>query len=278
MADLPSPLVQPSWLLQHQGSPELVVLDVRWSLERGAERDSYRAGHVPGARFVDLDRDLADPPGPGGRHPLPDPGRFAAAMRSCGVSRRSRVVAYDQVTGAAARAWWMLRAAGHPDVAVLDGGLAGYLEAGGHLETEEAEPAPGDFRARDFSGWLGADAVATCRDRGTVVLDARARSRYLGEPNQLDPRPGHLPGARSLPWTELYRSGRVRPAAEVRQLLAELGGRERPVVVYCGSGVTSCAVLLALTAAGLDGGALYPGSWSEWAADPQREVSLSPGA
>ena len=272
MPDLPRPLVQPGWLIPNLGSPQLVVLDVRWSLERGAEREAYRRGHIPGARFVDLDAELADPPGERGRHPLPDAERFAASMRRHGVGASSQVVAYDDVTGAAARAWWMLRAAGHQEVAVLDGGLQAYLEAGGELTSAAPEPAPGDFRATGFQGWVGADGLEACRDRGTVVLDARARARFLGQPSPLDPRPGHLPGARSLPWTDLFERGRLRPPPELRRLLGDSGAAAGPVVVYCGSGVTSCAVLLAMEVARTGSGRLYPGSWSEWAADPRRPV------
>jgi thiosulfate/3-mercaptopyruvate sulfurtransferase len=272
MPETPQPLVQPDHLIRQLGASDLVVLDVRWSLERGPERQAYLAGHIPGAEFLDLDQELAAPAGPRGRHPLPAVASFAASMRRHGVSGSSQVVVYDEVTGAAARAWWMLRAAGHRRVAVLDGGLRAYLQAGGRLTAELPSPRPGDFQANGFESWVGADGLETCRDQGSVVVDARARARYLGQPNPLDPRPGHLPGAVSLPWTDLFERGRLRPAAELRRLLGESGAGERPVVVYCGSGVTSCAVLLALEVAGVGGGRLYPGSWSEWAADPSRPV------
>ena len=276
MPDWPQPLVQPDHLIRQLGAPDLVVLDVRWSLERGAEREAYLAGHIPEAEFVDLDLELAGPAGPRGRHPLPPVESFVASMCRHGLSTGSQVVVYDEVTGAAARAWWMLRAAGHRRVAVLDGGLQAYLEAGGTLTSERPAPRSGDFQAKGFDGWVGADGLETCRDRGSVVVDARARARYLGQPNPLDPRPGHLPGAVSLPWTDLFDRGRLRPAAELRHLLGESGAGDRPVVVYCGSGVTSCAVLLALEVAGGGSGRLYPGSWSEWAADPSRPVQ-NPG-
>ncbi len=272
MPETPQPLVQPDQFIRHLGAPDLVVLDARWSLERGAERRAYLAGHIPGAEFVDLDQELAAPAGPRGRHPLPPVESFAAGMRRHGVSASSQVVVYDEVTGAAARAWWMLRAAGHRRVAVLDGGLQAYLEAGGRLTSELPAPRSGDFQTTGFGSWVGADCLETCRDQGTLVVDARARGRYLGQPNPLDPRPGHIPGAVSLPWTDLFDRGRLRPAAEVRRLLGESGAGDRPVVVYCGSGVTACAVLLALEVAGGGPGRLYPGSWSEWAADPSRPV------
>lgn len=277
MGDLPTPLVSARWLRLHLGSPDLVLLDARWSVALGAERDAYRSGHIPGARFVDLDSELAGLPGARGRHPLPDLVAFQAAMRAHGLGERSRVVLYDEVTGAAARGWWLLRAAGHPAVSVLDGGLAAYLAAGGALESEVPEPVPGQFTARPFRDWLDADSVAS-RDREVVVaVDARARARFLGQPSPLDPRPGHLPGAASLPWGDLYLEGRVRSSGEVRRRLAEAGVGERQVVAYCGSGVTACALLLAREAAGLGPGLLYPGSWSEWAADPRRAAEQGGG-
>ncbi len=272
MPETPEPLARPDHLVRRLGAPDLVVLDVRWSLERGAERQAYLAGHIPGAEFLDLDLELAGPAGARGRHPLPPVESFAASMRRHGVSSSSEVIVYDEVTGAAARAWWMLRAAGHPRVAVLDGGVQAYLEAGGRLTRELPDPGAGDFRATEFEGWVGADGLETCRDEGSVLVDARASARYLGQPNPLDPRPGHLPGAVSLPWTDLFERGRLRPPAELRRLFGESGADEGPVVVYCGSGVTSCAVLLALEVAGMGPGRLYPGSWSEWAADPSRPV------
>ncbi|MGH7691508.1 MAG: sulfurtransferase [Candidatus Dormibacteria bacterium] len=275
------PLVGPTWLQEHLGDPELVLLDVRWSLPGGADRDAYLEGHLPQARFVDLDVDLAAPPGQAGRHPLPSAERFTAAMRTVGVSAVSRVVAYDAGSGAAARAWWLLRAAGHARVMVLDGGLAGWRKAGGTLESGEVAVAPGDFTAGDFQGWVSADATQRLLERGKVVLDARSRDRYLGESSALDPRPGHIPGARNLPWTDAYQLGWVRSPEELAQLVAAAAGGPPPEVAYCGSGVTVCSLILALESAGIEGVQLYPGSWSEWARDPERPVelgaSLSPG-
>lgn len=274
MEPMPSPTVTPQWLIRHLDDPQLRILDVRWSLPNGAEEDAYRQGHIPHAVFCNLDTELAAPPGAGGRHPLPEVAVFSAAMRAHGVLGSSPVVVYDQITGGSARAWWLLRASGHPQVSVLDGGVEGYLSAGGRLTTAVEPPTPGDFAARGFSGWLGAEAIEGGEASAHLILDGRARERYLGAPNPLDPRPGHLPGARSLPWTELYRGGWVRSPAEVRQLLAAGGYRGQPLLAYCGSGVTSAAMLLAFAAAGIDGGLLYPGSWSEWAQNPARLVEL----
>ena len=272
MDQLPSPTVTPRWLGQHLADPDLRVLDVRWSLPDGADEDAYRRGHIPGAVFCNLDTELAAQPGPGGRHPLPDPGAFSAAMRAHGISGATAVVVYDEVTGGAARAWWLLRAGGHEAVSVLDGGVGGFVGAGGALVTQVEQPVPGDFRATGFSGWLGKEQIASGEAEGRLILDGRARDRFLGTPNPLDPRPGHMPRARSLPWTELYAQGRVRSPGEVRQLLAASGYRGQPLLAYCGSGVTSAAMLLAFAAAGVEDSLLYPGSWSEWAQDPDLPV------
>ena len=269
---MPSPTVTPQWLGQHLADPDLRLLDVRWALPDGADQDAYRLGHIPHAAFCNLDTELAAPPGPRGRHPLPDPAAFSAAMRAHGVSGTTPVVVYDDMTGGAARAWWLLRAGGHEAVSVLDGGVDGYRRAGGGLTTDVEPPGPGNFKATGFSGWLGKDQIAGGEAAGHLVLDGRARDRFLGTPNPLDPRPGHMPQARSLPWTELYREGRVRSPGEVRQLLAESGYRGQPLLAYCGSGVTSAAMLLAFATAGIEGGLLYPGSWSEWAQDPDLPV------
>lgn len=273
---LPTPTVPPPWLIAHLDDRELRVLDVRWSLAGGAEVAAYRAGHIPGATFLDLDRVLAAPPGPRGRHPLPDPEEFGRAIRAAGVSSGSQVVVYDQVTGAAARAWWLLRACGLERVAVLDGGLGAYLAAGGALSRQVPKPPPGDLRPSGFSGQVPADLIPHLQEQGYLVLDARSADRYRGVPNPLDPRPGHLPGAKSLPWTELFPGGFRLEGDVVRSRLRELGHTGQPIIAYCGSGVTACALLLALEGAQVGDVHLYPGSWSEWAADPSRPVEREP--
>lgn len=272
MAQIGGPLIDPGQLRAQLGDPELRILDVRWALPDGADREGFLAGHIPGARYVDLDQELADPPGPAGRHPLPGPERFAQAMRRVGVSRTSRVVAYDAGTAAAARAWWLLRAAGHPALAVLDGGLTGWIRAGGPLESSEVTAEPGDFATAAFAGWVSADETAQLVASGAAVLDARSRERFRGEPSALDPRPGHIPGARSLPWTEAFPDGAVLGGEELAARVAAVAGGRRPQVAYCGSGVTASALILALESAGIGGVRLYPGSWSEWAQDEQRPV------
>ncbi len=272
MEPLPIPTVPPQWLLRHLGDSDLRILDIRWTLADGPDASGYATGHIPGASFIDLDRVLAGPPGPGGRHPLPPPDEFGREMREVGISVGSRVVVYDQVTGAAARAWWLLRAAGVAQVAVLDGGLDAYLRAGGVLSQQVPTPTPGNLRVESFSGQVSAELIPQLQQRGYWVLDARAGDRYHGAPNPLDPRPGHLPGARSLPWAELFTEDSRLDHEGARRRLRELGHSGQPIIAYCGSGVTACALLLALEAAGAPELHLYPGSWSEWAADPAKPV------
>ncbi len=249
--------------------PAATVLDVRWELATGPQPEAYAAGHIPGALFVDLDRDLAAPPGPAGRHPLPDPAALTAAMRAAGVVNHRPVVVYDGANGmAAARGWWVLRYFGHPDVRVLEGGLAAWVEAGGELVAGDgAAPPAGTFTATPgHLPVLNADQAAALAHTG-LLLDARAPERYRGETEPLDPVAGHIPGARNAPVSlDVDAAGRLQ-AGRVPGIAP---GTE--VGVYCGSGVSAALKVLALERAGVRA-ALYPGSWSEWTADPTRPVA-----
>jgi thiosulfate/3-mercaptopyruvate sulfurtransferase len=252
MAD--SPLLSADRLAAElaSGSPP-VLLDCRWQLAGGADRAAYDRGHLPGAAFVDLDRDLAAVPGPRGRHPLPDPAAFQAAMRRCGVDGGRPVVAYDQGdAGGAARAWWLLGFFGHPDARVLDGGLPAWVASGRPLDTEPPDPRPGDFTARPgHRPALDAAGAARMAAAG-VLLDARVPARYAGREEPVDPVAGHIPGARDAPMGELLIGGLLLPAGELRRRFEALGVREGvPVGAYCGSGVVAAQLVLALEAAGL---------------------------
>ncbi|MFF0386755.1 sulfurtransferase [Streptomyces sp. NPDC004286] len=256
------------------------LLDLRWQLSAPDApafdaRAAYEAGHLPGAVFVDLDRELAAPPGPRGRHPLPDIAEFGAAMRRAGVSAGTPVVVYDGGQGwAAARAWWLLRATGHPNVRVLDGGLTAWE---GPLSTETPAPAEGDFEPLpEPTGMLDADSAAALAGSG-VLLDARAGERYRGEVEPIDRVGGHIPGALSAPTMEnVGPDGRFLPAADLRDRFKALGvSGDAPVGVYCGSGVSAAHEVLALAVAGIPA-ALYVGSWSEWSNDPSRPVAVGP--
>jgi thiosulfate/3-mercaptopyruvate sulfurtransferase len=251
-----------------------VLLDVRWTLGGPPGLDEYRLGHIPGAHFVDLERELSAAPGPG-RHPLPAPAAFEAAMRRHGVTDSRPVVVYDAATGtSAARAWWLLRYFGHPDVALLDGGFEAWKAADLPLAVgDEPEPAPGDFSARPGSlPLLDAHGAVSIANRGTLV-DARAQERYRGEVEPVDPVAGHIPGARNLPALSLLNGDSTfLSPPDLRDRFAAVGVRAgEPVGVYCGSGVVATQEVFAMALAGIDA-ALYAGSWSEWITDPTRPV------
>jgi thiosulfate/3-mercaptopyruvate sulfurtransferase len=263
-----APVVDAAWLRAH---PDAVLADVRWTLDRGPLRDDYAAGHLPGAVFVDLDADLSAPPSPqAGRHPLPEPEAFAAAMGALGIGDGDTVVAYDDAGGInAARMVWMLRALGR-DAALLDGGITAWE---GELESGTVEPAAKAFTAAPWPEVLLAEPEDAA-DPASVAIDARQRERFDGAPHPADPRAGHIPGARSVSAREnVGPDGRLLDPDALRERFAAAGiGRDTPVVSYCGSGVTACHNLVLLEHVGLGHGRLYPGSWSQWAADPSRPV------
>ncbi len=252
---------------------EVTVLDVRWRLGGPPGEQEHAAGHVPGAAYVDLDTALADPPGAGGRHPLPDPSRLQAALRAAGVRGDRPVVVYDDWQGrAAARCWWLLRWAGHQDVRVLDGGWGAWRDAGLDVATGPEVVEPGDLVVRPGAlPTVTADELPGVVADG-VVLDAREPARYAGETEPVDPVAGHVPGARNVPTgRNLAADGRFLGPEALAEVYA--AARDVPVAVYCGSGITAAHDLLALEVAGIPGAALYPGSWSEWVRDADRPVA-----
>lgn len=275
-----SPLIDASRLATRlAGQDPPTLLDIRWSLARPDGRDEYLAGHLPGARYVDLERDLSgrkDPPR--GRHPLPDAADLQASLRRAGVRQDHPVVVYDDAGGqSAARAWWLLRWAGHQSVQVLDGGLGAWVAAGGRLEEGTPPPGPeGDVEVRP--GTLPAVDTAEVVDRapGRTLIDCRAEERFRGEHEPVDPVAGHIPGAINLPNAgNLDPDGRFRSPEALRARFVEAGlGDEagQPPIVYCGSGVSAAHELLAMEVAGL-AGVLYPPSWSGWVSDPSRPVA-----
>jgi thiosulfate/3-mercaptopyruvate sulfurtransferase len=271
--ELPTPLISVGELAA--AAEGATLLDVRWELGGPPGRQEYETGHIPRAAFVDLDTELASPPGSGGRHPLPAADAFQASMRAAGVSGRRAVVVYDAATSmAAARAWWLLRYFGHPEVAVLDGGLAAWVGAGHPLESGRASIEPGDFVAV-AGGMPVLDAeLAAGLARTGVLIDARAPERFRGEREPIDPVAGHIPGARNLPNAQLVdQSGKFLAPARLRALFEPLGvGAGVEVGAYCGSGVAGAQEVLALELAGIPA-ALYVGSWSEWISDPSRPVA-----
>jgi thiosulfate/3-mercaptopyruvate sulfurtransferase len=258
----------------------VVLLDVRWALGDDRGRERYLEAHLPGAVYVDLETELAEPPSAeGGRHPLPSVQRLQAAARRWGIRQDDPVVVYDASGGlAAARAWWLLRWGGLTDVRLLDGGLAAWERAGGPVEAGDVVPEPGDVTLTGGGmPVLTIDEAAALPAAGGVLLDARAGARYRGEVEPLDPRAGHVPGAVSAPTTRnLTEDGTFRPAGDLGHRFAELGVQPgRTVGVYCGSGITAAHEIAALAIAGIDA-ALWPGSWSQWSADPGRPAATGP--
>jgi thiosulfate/3-mercaptopyruvate sulfurtransferase len=280
-------LVTADWLAERLQRPDIRVADVRWYLPHLGKsgRAEYMAEHIPGAVFVDLDTELAGPPGSGpGRHPLPGPEPFATAMSRAGVGPTTHVVAYDDSGGAiASRLWWLLHYYGHSRASVLDGGIAAWRAVGHPLTTEVPSYARGDFKAivvRDRV--VDKQRVDALRlDPSAIVLDARATERYEGRVEPVDARPGHIPGAKSAPFAENLAAPEPTflNSGKLRDRYARLGVTpEKTVVAYCGSGVTACHTLLALHLAGFPHGLLYEGSWSDWSADPSLPAATAGAA
>lgn len=268
------PIVDGDWLRSHRR--EVVLCDVRWYLDGRSGRGAYASGHLAGAVFVDLDRWLAAPATPvDGRHPLPRPDVFADGMGRAGISNGATVVAYDDAGGAtAARLVWLLRACGER-AALLDRGLAADDEP---LSVVAPAVVPGSFGLDAWPDIVTADAdeVADAVASGGVVIDARAAQRYDGTTEPIDPRAGHIPGAVNVPFVgNLDADGRFLDPPTLRARYTAVGADATPTVVYCGSGVTACHDLLAIEHAGLPPARLYPGSWSQWSADPARPVATS---
>lgn len=273
------PLVSVEELAAH---PQWRVFDCRHDLanpEAGAE--AFAAGHIPGARFLHLDRDLSGlKSGNNGRHPLPEPGRLTQRMGELGIDDHSTVVFYDADAGMyAARAWWLLRWLGHSQVAVLDGGLAAWVQSGHALTQDIIHPLPCSFTQRRtlHTTTDAATLRATLGQAGApLIIDARSPDRFAGQNETLDPVGGHIPGAVNRYFrNNLDATGRFKPAADLRAEFSTLlaGQPAARVVHQCGSGVTACHSLLAMEIAGLSGSCLYPGSWSEWCADPSRPIA-----
>ena len=276
-----APLISTAELADRLGDPALVIVDVRHDLmlpDWGEAR--YREAHIPGARFAHLDHDLAArKTGRNGRHPLPSPEQAAAVFSDLGIDTTRAVVVYDQGGGMfAARLWWMLRWLGHEAVVLLDGGFDKWTREGRPVTADIPARESRTFVARTVTPTLSVDNIVQALPASDCVLvDARAAERYRGESEPIDPVAGHIPGARNRPYAmNLNPDGTFKPGDALRREFAGLLG-DTPlsqVVHYCGSGVTSCHNILAMEIAGLPGTRLYPGSWSEWSADPARPIAI----
>jgi thiosulfate/3-mercaptopyruvate sulfurtransferase len=277
-----STLVDADTLRLNMGNPDWRVIDCRHDLlQPGLGRRAYAEGHIAGAVFADLDRDLSGPKtAHSGRHPLPDADRLAECFRRWGIDPDTQIVAYDASAGSyAGRLWWLARWLGHDKVAVLDGGWQAALKAGLTIETGDAGPRPGQFeRKRPLEEPVDVDAVQSARtDSDWLVVDARAPDRYAGQNETIDPIAGHVPGAVNRFWqSNLGPDGRFKPAAQLHsEFIALLGARSADrLIAQCGSGVTACHNLLAMQHAGLKGARLFPGSWSQWITDPTRPIAV----
>jgi thiosulfate/3-mercaptopyruvate sulfurtransferase len=278
-------LVTCEWLARRQSHPDLRVADVRWSLaDKDKGRREYREAHIPGAVFLDVDADLAAPRGSGpGRHPLPTPESFAAAMSGAGIGPRTHVVAYDFGDGStAARLWWLLHYFGHEQVSLLDGGMARWVVEGHPVESREPTHAPAAFTAKPRQAKV-VDAAAIERMRAdprALVLDVRMAERYEGRREPVDPVAGHIPGARNRPYPANVRSAedpRFLAPGELREAFERLGAeRVGRIACYCGSGVNACQTIFALDLAGFPDALLYEGSWSDWCSVPTRAMATGP--
>jgi thiosulfate/3-mercaptopyruvate sulfurtransferase len=268
------PLVSVDWVHNHLSDPAVVIVDCRFSLmEPESGLQQYQAGHIPGAFYLDLNRDLSSSvQAHGGRHPLPDPVTIAAKLSSIGVQSKgpngpTLVVAYDDSRCAyAARLWWLLRYLGHDRVAILDGGLSAWKAANHPLTARFPVAQTGYFIPQVRSDWVvDIETVKASKDLPDVVLvDSREGDRYRGEREPIDPVAGHIPGAVNYPWQDVTdEQGVVRSPAEQQQRWANLGD-PKEILVYCGSGVTACVNLLSLELAGISTAKLYAGSWSDW--------------
>ena len=263
-------LVSTGWLAAHLADPDLVVLDASWHMPATGRdgRREFLAGHIPGAAFFDLDA-VSDQTSPL-PHTLPSPDDFASAMEALGVSNDKRVVVYDGAgLFSAPRLWWMLRVFGHEKVAILDGGLPKWTAEGHPLDKGEAHPQAGHFTPH-FDANAVADLAQVRQALDThsdQVLDARSADRFFGRAPE--PRPGlasgHMPGALSLPMTDLIENGRLKDPQALKSALERIGvNGEKPVITTCGSGVSAAIITLALARLGLPTGRLYDGSWTEW--------------
>ena len=276
-------LISAHELALHTADPDWIVVDCRHDLATpAAGRQAYDAGHIPDAQFAHLDHDLSDQAaGPSGqfrgRHPLPDPEKFIGFLRRLGANSDSQIIAYDaQGSIFAARLWWMLRWVGHEKIAVLDGGLPAWIAHGMPLSSETSIKPPGTITLRPpLTSTVSADEIlADLAQASHTIIDARSADRFRGENETLDPVGGHIPTAKNRFFKEnLQEDGRFKPADELRREWQNLVAAPAAAIMQCGSGVTACHNLLAMEIAGLPGAALYPGSWSEWCADPNRPVA-----
>lgn len=267
-------IVELDWLANRLDDPLLVIVDCRFNLADPAEgKKKYFESHIPGAVYFDLEKDLSGPVGRhGGRHPLPDPKRFAELLGNAGINQTKTVVAYDDEKGSnAARFWWLLRYHGHQNVAVLNEGFSAWVKRGYPITAEVAKPKTVTFIPNLHHEWVVPMAGVKFRPDGEPLIDSRAPERYRGEVEPIDAKAGHIPGAENWFWEDNLRDGKWLPTEELKERFQPLK-KKAQVTVYCGSGVTACANILAMTQAGLKNVRLYPGGWSDWISYPNNPI------
>lgn len=265
-------IVPVSWLAKNLNEDDVVVVDCQYDLsDKESGYRAYLAGHIPGARYADLEKDLSNPVEQhGGRHPLPDKDKLQSLFEQLGIQQDSKVIAYDRQMGAmASRLWWLLGYAGHSNRAVLDGGIEAWEKAGHHLETEVRKTTPTSYPITLNNEMIvSMDEVRKAIDEGRTIIDSRAKERYMGESEPIDAKAGHIPGAENLFWKDHLNNDHTWKRREER------GGvfkREDTPIIYCGSGVTACVNLLAFHDAGIEA-KLYPGSFSDWISYSDNEI------
>ncbi|HYG59481.1 MAG TPA: sulfurtransferase [Symbiobacteriaceae bacterium] len=272
MREFPRPLISVEQVAGLLGRDDVVIVDCRFTLGNpDAGRRAYNVSHIPGAVYFHLDEDLSGPTGEhGGRHPLPDPAVFAAKLGAAGIGPGVKVVAYDSAGPFAGRLWWLLRWLGHDDVTVLDGGWNAWEEAGMAETADLPSPCPRVFEPRPRPEMVASMADVRRRPESVAVIDARSPQRFAGQPDPLDAKPGHVPGAVNCFWQESLRPDGFFKSPE--EQAARFAGLPPAIIQMCGSGVTACANLLGMAIAGLDHGLLYVGGWSDWCTYPDNAV------
>lgn len=271
-------IVDSEWLKSRLDDSSIVVVDCRFNLADPTEgKRKYQESHIPGAVYYDLEKDLSDQVGKhGGRHPLPNPKHLAFKLGNSGIDHTKTVIAYDDQNGAmAARFWWLLRYYGHQNAAVLNGGFSNWVDKGFPVTSDIPQPHSAQFVPNIHHDWIVPMAGVKNLPEGEPLIDSRAANRYRGEVEPMDAKAGHIPGAENWFWEDNLKDGKWMSSAELKERFKPLDKKAR-VTVYCGSGVTACANILAMTHAGLKNVRLYPGSWSDWVSYPDNPVETHP--
>lgn len=258
---------------KHLQDSNVVIVDCRFDLaDKESGKKAYDASHLPGAFYMDLEKDLSAPVQKhGGRHPLPDVHELAEKFGQIGIDHKTHVIAYDDQNGCmAARLWWLLKFYGHEHVQVMEEGFSAWKEQGYPVTDAQPIPASKHFIPNVQSSWVVDVGFIEKLPSATVLVDSRAPERYRGEVEPIDPKGGHIPGAMNRFWLDAVEAGKWKSTEQLEALFADL--KDQSVTVYCGSGVTACANILAMKIAGIQDITLYSGSWSDWVSYPTHPI------